>query len=539
MATIVTREVGASNVGRPLTNSELDNNFINLNTDVTTALSTTAVTPGNYIYASIAVDARGRITYAGNGSVLTWKGNWDSIDTYKINDIVKYDNSYYICIDPNTNVNPYNPGIANYKWSYFIKQDLSWKGAWSASPQYYYLNDIVSYNGSIYVCIIDHMGNIGVTPTATGWWTLLATNTSGSLTFIGDVTGSGTTGSNTSLTLSTSGVTAGNYINPNIVVDSKGRITSASNGSASTGLPTGGSNTQVLVKNSSTNYDVSFVSINTGYLSDVSITSAANNQILQYDGATSKWKNTTSPYAPLASPNFTGTVSGITKAMVGLGNVENTALSTWTGSTNITSLGTVTVGSAPASDVYTWAKQSTKPSYTASEVGLGNVTNESKATMFANSTLTGTTTIATATITNATVATAPSNNTDVVNKLYSDSGTQTLTNKRLQSRVNVATSSTTWAVSGDSFDVTEMYMTGAAGTILISAPTGTPVNGQKLIYKLRSTYAQTLSWASIFAGSTDIALPTPSSGGDKWDYYGFIYNSTPVKWQLVAKVSGF
>lgn len=32
-------------------------------------------------------------------------------------------------------------------------------------------------------------------------------------------------------------------------------------------------------------------------------------------------------------------------------------------------------GSAPASDVYAWAKQSTKPSYTKSEVGLGNVDN--------------------------------------------------------------------------------------------------------------------------------------------------------------------
>ncbi len=31
-----------------------------------------------------------------------------------------------------------------------------------------------------------------------------------------------------------------------------------------------------------------------------------------------------STYAPLASPTFTGTVSGITKTMVGLGNVDNT-----------------------------------------------------------------------------------------------------------------------------------------------------------------------------------------------------------------------
>lgn len=44
------------------------------------------------------------------------------------------------------------------------------------------------------------------------------------------------------------------------------------------------------------------------------------------------------------SPTFTGTVSGITNSMVGLGNVENTALSTWAGSSNITTLGTVTSG---------------------------------------------------------------------------------------------------------------------------------------------------------------------------------------------------
>jgi hypothetical protein len=48
--------------------------------------------------------------------------------------------------------------------------------------------------------------------------------------------------------------------------------------------------------------------------------------------------------APLESPTFTGTVSGITKSMVGLGNVENTVLSTWAGSTSLTTLGTVTSG---------------------------------------------------------------------------------------------------------------------------------------------------------------------------------------------------
>ena len=65
-----------------------------------------------------------------------------------------------------------------------------------------------------------------------------------------------------------------------------------------------------------------------------------------------------STYAPLASPTFTGSVAGITKTHVGLGNVDNT--SDATKQTNILSAAS------------------------ASDVGLGNVTNESKSTMFAS-----------------------------------------------------------------------------------------------------------------------------------------------------------
>lgn len=73
--------------------------------------------------------------------------------------------------------------------------------------------------------------------------------------------------------------------------------------------------------------------------------------------------------APKANPTFTGTVSGITATMVGLGNVTNESKATMF--TNPTFTGTVT-------------------GVTAAMVGLGNVTNESKATMFTNPTFTGT-----------------------------------------------------------------------------------------------------------------------------------------------------
>ena len=64
---------------------------------------------------------------------------------------------------------------------------------------------------------------------------------SGSLTFTGDVTGSGSTGSSTSLTLANSGVTAGSYGSasaiPQITVDAKGRITTISTNAVS--IPSG------------------------------------------------------------------------------------------------------------------------------------------------------------------------------------------------------------------------------------------------------------------------------------------------------------
>lgn len=51
------------------------------------------------------------------------------------------------------------------------------------------------------------------------------------------------------------------------------------------------------------------------------------------------------------NPTFTGTVQGITSAMVGLGYVENTALSTWPGTSNITTVGIISSGSWNGSNI--------------------------------------------------------------------------------------------------------------------------------------------------------------------------------------------
>lgn len=90
--------------------------------------------------------------------------------------------------------------------------------------------------------------------------------------------------------------------------------------------------------------------------------------------------------APLASPTFTGTVSGVTKAHVGLGNVDNTADTAKPVSTAQQTA--LDLKANLASPTFT----GTVSGVTATHVGLGNVDNTSDATKWAASkTLTNTT----------------------------------------------------------------------------------------------------------------------------------------------------
>lgn len=119
------------------------------------------------------------------------------------------------------------------------------------------------------------------------------------------------------------------------------------------------------------------------------------------------------------------------------------------------------------------------------------------------------------------------------------SGTQTLTNKNVQERVVAIADATSITINADTTDIATQANTQAVGTLTVNAPTGTLVDGQKLILRLLSTNVQTFSWNSAFVGSTDLSLPTASSGAGKYDYMGFIYNSTATNWQLTAKNFGF
>jgi len=106
-------------------------------------------------------------------------------------------------------------------------------------------------------------------------------------------------------------------------------------------------------------------------------------------------------------------------------------------------------------------------------------------------------------------------------------------------RVVVITNGNSVTINGDITDIAAQTNTQTAGTLTINAVTGTLSDGQKIIFRLQSANIQTFSWNAVFNGSTDVPLPTSSTGSNKYDYMGFIYNSTASKWQLLAKNFGF
>jgi hypothetical protein len=106
-------------------------------------------------------------------------------------------------------------------------------------------------------------------------------------------------------------------------------------------------------------------------------------------------------------------------------------------------------------------------------------------------------------------------------------------------RVVTITDATSVTMNADTTDIASQTNTQSAGTLTINAVTGTLYDGQKIIFRLQSANTQTFSWNAVFVGSSDISLPSTSTGSNKYDYMGFIYNSTATKWQLLAKNFGF
>ena len=111
--------------------------------------------------------------------------------------------------------------------------------------------------------------------------------------------------------------------------------------------------------------------------------------------------------------------------------------------------------------------------------------------------------------------------------------TQTLTNKRVTERVFSAVSTGTLTPASDDYD--QFCLTDQATSLVIANPTGTPTNGQKLIFRIKdNSSARSISWGISYR-AIGVTLPT-TTVANKTLYVGCIYNSSAIRWDAVAVV---
>lgn len=110
------------------------------------------------------------------------------------------------------------------------------------------------------------------------------------------------------------------------------------------------------------------------------------------------------------------------------------------------------------------------------------------------------------------------------------SSTNTLTNKRNQKRIYSVASDATPTISIDNYD--EFHVTALAAAATAGAPTGTPVNGEYILFRFNDDgTARALGWNAAFR-ATDIALPTTTTLG-KTLYVLFKWHSGDSKWDIM------
>ena len=109
-------------------------------------------------------------------------------------------------------------------------------------------------------------------------------------------------------------------------------------------------------------------------------------------------------------------------------------------------------------------------------------------------------------------------------------GTQTITNKRINPRVGEIASSATPLISMDTMDM--FKITALAVDITGFGLTGTAVDGQKMWVTIIPTATRFITWGSSFESSL-VALPTTTGSATRLDV-GFVWNPITSKLRCVA-----
>jgi hypothetical protein len=100
---------------------------------------------------------------------IDWKGNWVPDARYRINDLVKYGGTTYICNTLHVSASSETDGLEvdQEKWDYF-NQGIEYKSEWTADTRYK-VNDLVRYGAGEWICTSNHTSSSDFSTDVENW----------------------------------------------------------------------------------------------------------------------------------------------------------------------------------------------------------------------------------------------------------------------------------------------------------------------------------------------------------------------------------
>lgn len=227
------------------------------------------------------------------------------------------------------------------------------------------------------------------------------------------------------------------------------------------------------------------------------------------------------------------TISGSNNTLSSIANASLTNSSVTINGETVSLGGTATIGAATSQPltVGTGLQYDTGTTFNGAVAKTISV-NNTVATLTGAQTLTNKTltTPVISSISNTGTITLPLDTTTLVGRGTTD----TLTNKRITSRVETQVTTLTLAPAANSYD--QFCITAQSTPLAISNPTGTPTDGQKIILRIKDDgTARALTWGADYR-AIGVVLPTATTAS-KVSYIGCIYNTNALKWDVVAAIT--
>ena len=100
---------------------------------------------------------------------LEWRGDWTIETRYVVNDIVRYGGIIYVCNEGHTSADNEPDGLEldQEKWDFFHK-GITYLGNWSTGTRYR-VNDLVKSGGGIWICTDYHISTINLAADESNW----------------------------------------------------------------------------------------------------------------------------------------------------------------------------------------------------------------------------------------------------------------------------------------------------------------------------------------------------------------------------------